>query len=44
VRGDAAYPITGEEMIANIALLEAIVRGARSGRLEAVPGEGRVAA
>jgi predicted dehydrogenase len=30
------YPITGEEMIANIAVLEAITRGATSGRLEAV--------
>lgn len=36
VRGEAAYPITGEEMIANIALLEAIVRGARSGDVEPV--------
>ncbi|MCB8881491.1 Gfo/Idh/MocA family oxidoreductase [Acidisoma cellulosilytica] len=44
VRGEAAYPITGAEMVANIALLEAIVRGARSQRLEAVQGEGREAA
>lgn len=36
VRGEADYPITGEEMIANIALLEAIVRGARSGQIEVV--------
>ncbi len=36
VRGIAAYPITGEDMINNIALLEAIVRGAGSGRPETV--------
>jgi predicted dehydrogenase len=34
VRGMAPYPITGEEMVDNIALLEAIVRGAASGRTE----------
>lgn len=33
VRGEA-YPITGEEMIDNIALLEAIVRSAGSGQVE----------
>lgn len=37
VRGRAAYPITGEEMINNIALLEAITTGAKSGALERVP-------
>jgi predicted dehydrogenase len=36
VQGEAAYPITGQEMIANIALLEAIVSGAKSRRLETV--------
>lgn len=30
------YPITGEDMVNNIALLEAIVRGAKSGRMESV--------
>ncbi|MFP3646022.1 Gfo/Idh/MocA family protein [Paraburkholderia sp. SIMBA_054] len=35
VRG-GAYPITGEEMVDNIALLEAIIRGAKSRRLENV--------
>jgi predicted dehydrogenase len=35
VRGGRTYPITGEEMIANIALLEAIVASARTG--EVVP-------
>ena len=33
VRGEADYPITGEEMINNIALLEAIVRSSKSGAL-----------
>jgi predicted dehydrogenase len=33
VRGEADYPITGEDMINNIALLEAIVRSAQSGAL-----------
>ena len=37
VRGTAPYPITGEEMISNIALLEAIVKAAKSGALERVP-------
>ena len=36
VRGEADYPITGDEMIANIALLEAIVRSAGSGAVETV--------
>jgi predicted dehydrogenase len=36
VRGGGTYPITGEEMVDNIALLEAIIRGARSGRIEGV--------
>jgi predicted dehydrogenase len=36
VTGEAPYPITGAEMIANIALLEAIVAGAKSRRLETV--------
>jgi predicted dehydrogenase len=36
VRGEAAYPITGDDMINNIALLEAIVRAAKSGALERV--------
>ena len=34
VRGTAPYPISGEEMINNIALLEAIIRSARSGVVE----------
>ncbi|MDR7143938.1 Gfo/Idh/MocA family oxidoreductase [Rhizobium sp. BE258] len=33
VRGEAEYPITGEDMINNIALLEAIVRSSKSGAL-----------
>jgi predicted dehydrogenase len=33
IRGEADYPITGEDMINNIALLEAIVRSAQSGAL-----------
>jgi predicted dehydrogenase len=36
VRGEAAYPITGEQMIDNISLLEAIVRSCRTGALERV--------
>ena len=31
VRGDAVYPITGQDMINNIALLEAITRSAKTG-------------
>ncbi|MBD8652963.1 Gfo/Idh/MocA family oxidoreductase [Rhizobium sp. CFBP 13726] len=34
VRGKETYPISGEEMIDNIALLEAIIRSARSGSVE----------
>jgi predicted dehydrogenase len=37
VRGLAPYPITGADMVNNIALLEAIVRGAASGHTEPVP-------
>ena len=36
VAGEAPYPITGAELVANIALLEAIVRGASSRRTETV--------
>ncbi|TWF59143.1 Gfo/Idh/MocA family protein [Neorhizobium alkalisoli] len=36
VRGKETYPITGNDMINNIALLEAIVRSAQSGALEKV--------
>ncbi|MDL2398872.1 Gfo/Idh/MocA family protein [Rhizobium mayense] len=36
VRGKQDYPITGDDMINNIALLEAIVRSARTGALEQV--------
>jgi predicted dehydrogenase len=36
VRGQEPYPITGEDMIANIAVLEAIVRSARTGGVEPV--------
>ncbi|WP_244631175.1 Gfo/Idh/MocA family oxidoreductase [Aureimonas sp. ME7] len=36
VRGEIEYPITGEDMIRNIALLEAIVRSASSGAVEPV--------
>ena len=34
VRGRESYPITGEDLINNIALLEAIIRSARSGLVE----------
>lgn len=34
VRGTETYPITGQDMINNIALLEAIIRSARSGVVE----------
>lgn len=44
VRREAAYPVTGEEMINNIALLEAIVRGAASGHAEQVQPAARRAA
>jgi predicted dehydrogenase len=36
VAGAAPYPITGEEMIANITLLETIVRASGSGKVEPV--------
>jgi predicted dehydrogenase len=36
VRGKATYPITGDQLVANISLLESIVRSASSGRVEAV--------
>jgi predicted dehydrogenase len=36
VRGRAAYPITGEHLVNNIALLEAVFKSALSGRIEAV--------
>ena len=34
--GGAPYPVPQEEMLANIAALEAVFRSARSGRVEAV--------
>jgi predicted dehydrogenase len=37
VRGEKPYPITGEDMINNIALLEAITRSAATGTVEKVP-------
>ncbi len=36
VRGKSEYPISGEDMINNIALLEAIVRSAKTGALEKI--------
>jgi predicted dehydrogenase len=36
VRGRAAYPITAEHLVNNIALLEAVFASARSGRIEPV--------
>ena len=36
VRGKSDYPISGEDMINNIALLEAIVRSAKTGNVEAI--------
>ena len=36
VKGEAAYPITGEDIIANISLLESIIRSAGSGSIERV--------
>lgn len=36
VRGEAPYPITGEQMIDNISLLESIVKSCRTGALEVV--------
>jgi predicted dehydrogenase len=37
VQGEQPYPISGDEMIANIALLEAIAKSAQSGHTEQVP-------
>jgi predicted dehydrogenase len=36
VRGKATYPISGDDLVNNIALLEAVFRSAASGRLETV--------
>jgi predicted dehydrogenase len=36
VRGVAPYPITSDELVNNIALLEAVFASARSGKIEAV--------
>lgn len=36
VRGGDAYPVTGEHLVNNIALLEAVFRSATSGRIETV--------
>ena len=36
VEGKATYPITGDQLVQNISLLESIVRSASSGRVEAV--------
>jgi predicted dehydrogenase len=36
VRGTEPYPITGDQLISNIALLEAVFASAESGRIEAV--------
>ena len=36
VQGKGAYPITGDQLVQNISLLESIVRSASSGRVEAV--------
>ena len=36
VRGRESYPITGEQLVNNIALLEAVFASAKSGRIEAV--------
>lgn len=38
VRGQRPYPITGQEMIDNAALLEAIVEATDAGRVVAVAG------
>jgi predicted dehydrogenase len=37
-QGQAAYPVSRAEMVANISIFEAVVRAARSGRVEAVEG------
>jgi predicted dehydrogenase len=36
VKAGGTYPITGEEMINNISLLESIIKGSKSGQLETV--------
>ena len=36
VEGTSVYPITGDQLIQNISLLESIVRSASSGRVESV--------
>ena len=36
VRGEQTYPITGEQLVENIALLEAVFKSAASGRIERV--------
>jgi predicted dehydrogenase len=36
VRGTQAYPITGDQLVDNIALLEAVFASALSGKIEAV--------
>ena len=36
VRGEAAYPITADQLVNNIALLEAVFASAKSGRIETV--------
>jgi predicted dehydrogenase len=36
VKAGGEYPITGEDMVNNIALLEAIIKGSHSGQLESV--------
>jgi predicted dehydrogenase len=36
VRGGTPYPITGEDMVNNIGLLEAIIRSAKTGGVEAI--------
>jgi predicted dehydrogenase len=36
IRGETAYPITGSDLIGNIAILEAIIKSAASGGIEAV--------
>lgn len=38
VRAEEAYPVSPQEMLANVATLEAIMRSVRSGRIELVDG------
>lgn len=38
IEGKAPYPIPTDEMIANAAVMEAVIRSAETGRLEPVPG------